>query len=79
MQHGWEHAPAQHVWLDDFNPEFIAIEPQPTAAFLSGNLAEWCQRTREPWRGTQKILAQGALPIWASCGGAQGLAILSET
>ncbi len=34
--------------------------------------------SREPWRGTQEVLEQRTLPIWASCGGAQGLAILAE-
>jgi hypothetical protein len=75
----WGHLQAQHVWLDSFDEKFIAVEPQPLCAFLSGNLKDWCQRTREPWRGTQEVLLNGNLPIWASCGGAQGLAILTDT
>ncbi len=69
---------AQRVWLDSFDPAFVQAEPRPLCAFLTGNYADWCQRTREPWRGTQEISAKGNLPIWAACGGAQGLAILSE-
>lgn len=74
---GYQDVQAQHVWLDNFDAAFVAVEPRPLCAFLSGNLAEWCQRTREPWRGTQEILRDGRLPMWASCGGAQGLAILT--
>src|SRR5205823_2541062 len=36
------------------------------------------QQRREDWRGTQEVLRNGHLPIWAACGGAQGLAILAE-
>src|SRR5262249_52271672 len=73
---GWEKLAAQQIWLDTFNEAFVAAEPRPLCAFLSGNFKDWCQRTREPWRGTQEVLAKRNLPIWASCGGAQGLAIL---
>lgn len=76
---GWEHLQAQQVWLDSFDPEFLAHEPRPLCAFLSGNFKDWCEVNRESWRGTQEILESRRLPIWASCGGAQGLAILAET
>jgi hypothetical protein len=46
---------------------------------LSGNFKDWCQVDRETWRGTAEVLKADALPMWASCGGAQGLAILAET
>lgn len=70
---------AQQVWLDAFTPEFIAAEPRPLAAFLSGNFKDWCEVDRSLWRGTSRILKEAKLPMWASCGGAQGLAILAET
>jgi hypothetical protein len=69
--------PAQQIWLTDFTPEFVDIEPRPLCAFLSGSFHDWCQVNREHWRGTSRVLARGTLPIWASCGGAQGLAILA--
>jgi hypothetical protein len=75
---GWEAAPAQEVWLGSFDEKFVAIEPTPVCAFLTGNVPEWCQRMHEPWRGTQEVLKKRNLPIWSSCGGAQGLAILDE-
>ena len=75
---GWESLQAQQIWLGSFNPKFIQTEPRPMAAFLSGNFKDWCEISREPWRGTQEILRQARLPMWASCGGAQGLAILAE-
>ena len=76
---GWENAPAQQVWVGHLNPEFLAIEPRPVCALFSGSFKDWCEIDRKTWRGAEKILAQGTLPIWASCGGAQGLAILAET
>jgi len=76
---GWEHLQAQQVWLDSFDPEFLAVEPRPLCAFLSGNFKDWCEVNRELWRGTQKVLESRRIPMWASCGGAQGLAILAET
>jgi hypothetical protein len=75
---GWETLQAQQVWLDSFDEAFCAVEPRPLCAFLSGNFKDWCEVDREPWRGTQEILKRGQLPLWASCGGAQGLAILAE-
>ncbi|MBI3413751.1 MAG: discoidin domain-containing protein [Verrucomicrobia bacterium] len=70
---------AQQVWLGTFDESFVSAEPRPLCAFLSGNFKDWCEVARESWRGTQKILQRGNLPMWASCGGAQGLAILAET
>jgi hypothetical protein len=69
---------AQNVWLGDFHEAFLAVEPRPLCAFLSGNFIDWCQQRREHWRGVQEVLQKGHLPMWASCGGAQGLAILTE-
>ncbi len=76
---GWDKAPAQQVWVGKLDPNFVATEPRPLCAFFSGSFKDWCEVDRETWRGTQKILRAARLPIWASCGGAQGLAILAET
>jgi hypothetical protein len=76
---GWGQAPAQNLWLGDFSEAFLAAEPRPVCVFLSGNSVEWCQQPREPWRGVAEVFAHRAIPIWASCGGAQALAILQET
>lgn len=76
---GWEQTQAQQIWLGDFDEAFAQVEPRPVCAFLSGNFKDWCEVERESWRGTQVMLKRGALPMWASCGGAQGLAILAET
>jgi hypothetical protein len=70
---------AQQIWINDFKEEFLNAEPFPLCAFLSGNFKDWCEVNREWWRGTQEILRYRNLPIWASCGGAQGLAIVAET
>src|SRR6266850_916400 len=75
---GWEKLEAQQVWLGSFDEAFIKAEPRPLCAFLSGNFKDWCEIDRKPWRGTQEVLRNKNLPIWASCGGAQGLAILAE-
>jgi len=75
---GRENVQAQQIWLDSFNEAFVAAEPRPLCAFLSGNFRDWCERTHEPWRGTQEVLTKGNLPMWGSCGGAQGLAILAD-
>ncbi|HAM73400.1 MAG TPA: hypothetical protein DCM86_17340 [Verrucomicrobiales bacterium] len=69
---------AQQVWLDRFDPEFVEAEPRPLAAFLSGSFKDWCEVDRSLWRGVQRVLRQGRTPLWASCGGAQGLALVSE-
>lgn len=76
---GWERVPAQQTWIGDFNEEYVAAEPRPLCAFFTGNSKEWCQRTREPWRGVQDVVANRNLPIWGACGGAQAMAILEET
>jgi len=75
---GWEKLQAQQVWLGSFDEGFLRTEPRPLCAFLSGNFKDWCQISREPWRGTQEVLRKKNLPMWASCGGAQGLALLAE-
>lgn len=69
---------AQQVWLDVFNEDFLQVEPRPLCAFLSGSFKDWCEVNRETWRGAQEVLRNKNLPMWASCGGAQGLAILAE-
>jgi hypothetical protein len=76
---GWEKLQAQHLWLDSFDEAFVSAEPRPLCAFLSGNFSDFCQKEREVWRGTDEIVKAGRLPIWAACGGAQGLAILADT
>jgi len=76
---GWENVLAQELWMGDFDETFCAAEPRPLCAFLSGNFLEWCQQVRELWRGIGQVFKARNLPIWASCGGAQGLAILQET
>lgn len=69
---------AQQVWLDRFDPEFIQAEPRPLCAFLSGSFKDWCEVDRRQWRGIQEVLRGRRLPLWASCGGAQGLGLVSE-
>ncbi len=76
---GWEQVPAQLVWHGEVTPEYVKVEPRPLCLFLSGSFLEWCQCSREPWRGIQQIVKQRSIPIWGSCGGAQILAILEET
>jgi hypothetical protein len=75
---GREHLQGQCVWLGDFDEGFVSAEPRPLCAFLSGNFIDWCQQDRRNWKGTQEVLRAGHLPMWASCGGAQGLALLAE-
>jgi GMP synthase-like glutamine amidotransferase len=76
---GWEKVQAQALWHGDFDEAFVAAEPRPLCAFLSGSTLEWCQCSREPWRGVQEVLQKRNLPMWGACGGAQVLAILEET
>jgi len=45
---GWEKVQAQQVWLGEFDRSFVEAEPRPLCAFLTGNVEEWCQRTRGP-------------------------------
>jgi hypothetical protein len=54
------------------------MEPRPLCAFLSGSFKDWCEVNRNDWRGAQEVLKRKKLPIWASCGGAQALALLTE-
>jgi hypothetical protein len=75
---GWQQLRAQQVWLGDFDEAFLAAEPRPLCVFLSGNFKDWCQQERAHWRGVAEVLRNRNVPIWASCGGAQGLAILAE-
>ncbi len=76
---GWEQLQAQQISLPDFDEDFLRAEPRPLCAFLSGNFKDWCEVDREIWRGTQQILVNKNLPMWASCGGAQGLALVADT
>lgn len=68
---------AQLLWMGDLDPDFVNPEPRPLCVFLSGNFNDWCQKERAHWKGIEAILARAQTPIWASCGGAQGLAILA--
>jgi hypothetical protein len=69
---------AQQVWLTSFDEAFVSAEPRPLCAFLSGNFKDWCEIDRRWWCGTEQVLQAKRLPMWASCGGAQGLALLAE-
>ena len=75
---GWEELQGQEIFLSRFDEAFVAAEPRPLAAFVTGSLPDWCQRDRKLWRGFQEVLKNRNLPLWASCGGAQALAILEE-
>jgi GMP synthase-like glutamine amidotransferase len=75
----WDHVRVQYLWHGDFDEDLVSAEPRPMCAFLSGSSLEWCQRSREPWRGVQQVLARRNLPMWGACGGAQILPILEET
>ena len=70
--------PAQQIWLDRFQADFLEVEPRPLCAFISGSFKDWCEVRREDFRGMAETLTAGRLPIWASCGGAQALAIIAE-
>ncbi|MBL9135854.1 MAG: hypothetical protein JNK85_08305 [Verrucomicrobiales bacterium] len=76
---GWENLGAQQVWVRDFGPEFLESEPRPLAVFFSGSFKDWCEVDRRHWVGTEKVLKRRPPPTWASCGGAQALAILADT
>ncbi len=76
---GFEHLAAQTVWMGDVDLDFAHAEPRPLALFLSGNFNDWCQKDRRHWTGLEAILDDSTTPLWGSCGGAQGLAILAET
>jgi hypothetical protein len=76
---GWSALEAQQVWVNDFTVDWLNAEPRPLCAFLSGSFKDWCEVDRNTWRGAQGVLRAASLPMWASCGGAQALAILAET
>jgi hypothetical protein len=73
-----EFLPAQQIWLDQFNDDFLSVEPRPLCVFISGSFKDWCEVRREDFRGMAEVLDHGRVPIWASCGGAQALAIIAE-
>lgn len=75
---GWEHLHAQQIWVPDLDPAFLEAEPRPLAVFLSGSFKDWCEVDRSHWRGVERVLKQAKTPLWASCGGAQALAILAD-
>lgn len=69
---------AQQVFLTSVRPDFLKSEPKPLAVFLSGSFKDWCEVDRQQWKGIEQVLRQRSVPMWASCGGAQALGILSE-
>ena len=69
---------AQQILLTTLTPEFLSVEPKPLCVFLSGSFKDWCEVDRSHWRGTQSVMKQGRTPMWASCGGAQALGLISE-
>lgn len=75
---GWEELKAQQVWVGNFNRALVEAEPRPLAVFFSGSFKDWCEVDRADWRGVGEVLKTNIVPIWASCGGAQALAIISE-
>ncbi len=75
---GYENVAAQQIWVTDLTPELLRVEPSPLAVFLSGTFKDWCQVDRSHWRGVERVLAAPKVPIWASCGGAQALAIIAD-
>lgn len=75
---GAANLPAQQVWLTSFDEEFLRAEPRPLCAFISGSFKDWCEVRRADFRGMAGVLKSARLPIWASCGGAQALAIIAE-
>lgn len=75
---GWEHLQAQQIWVPDFGPDFVLAEPRPLAVFLSGSFKDWCEVDRRHWAGVERVLRKDPPPMWASCGGAQALAILAD-
>ncbi|MBL9128291.1 MAG: hypothetical protein JNL97_11615 [Verrucomicrobiales bacterium] len=76
---GWENLGAQQIWVADLRPDFVEAEPRPMAVFFSGSFKDWCEVDRGHWRGAEVLLQRAEIPIWASCGGAQALAILADT
>jgi GMP synthase-like glutamine amidotransferase len=76
---GWQNADVRLLWVGDLTPALFQSDSKPQAIFLSGSFKDWCEVQREHWAGVEKLLKKKSIPIWASCGGAQALAILSET
>lgn len=75
---GWETTASRLVWVGDCTRALVEAEPRPLAIFFSGSFKDWCEVDRASWQGVADILRKAPLPIWASCGGAQALAILAE-
>ena len=75
---GWEQTRGQQVWVGSVTPELVEAEPKPAAIFFSGSFKDWCEVDRLDWAGVEQVLGRRSGPIWASCGGAQALAILAE-
>ncbi|MGD9632503.1 MAG: discoidin domain-containing protein [Pirellulales bacterium] len=75
---GWEHLPGQYVWHGYFGPEVALVEPKPMCVFYTGNHRDWCEIDPTVWRGTQELLKNGSLPMWAACGGCQAFGLLEE-
>ncbi|HVK59099.1 MAG TPA: hypothetical protein VM735_09980 [Candidatus Kapabacteria bacterium] len=76
--HGRTNLAAQQVWVGDFSRTLVEAEPRPLAVFFSGSFKDWCEVDRADWHGVEDVLRNYQVPIWASCGGAQALAIISE-
>jgi len=74
----WKHCLFQQIPYVQVDKEFVAAEPRPLCALLTGSTTEWCQVKPETWRGFEEVLKEGQLPIWGACGGAQVMAILWE-
>jgi len=76
---GWSALTAQYLWHGDFDPQFVSAEPRPMCVFFSGSHPDWCEVNRATWEGTQRVLDDGSVAMWAACGGAQAFGILSDT
>jgi hypothetical protein len=75
---GWEAMQFQQINYQEVDEAFVAVEPRPLCALLTGSSTDWCQVPPAGWKGVEQILKNGHLPMWAACGGAQALAILWE-
>lgn len=74
----WAGLHFQQVSFRHVDEDFVAAEPRPLCALLTGSDSEHCQVDPTEWRGFEQVLKSGHLPMWAACGGAQVLAILWE-
>lgn len=74
----WSSLQFQQIPYREVDETFVAAEPHPLCALLTGSGTEWCQVSPEGWKGVEAILKKGHLPMWGACGGAQVLAILWE-